>query len=110
MLNDATFEVFGAVRKIEQSSNGKKWVRLTIPVDRSYKDGNDQRVEKTTWFEAVCFKPKLCEIIEKLDVQDRRVRVKGEIEIGSREFEGRQIKETSFIIDQLDLLDPKPRD
>lgn len=110
MLNEANFEVFGPVRKIERSSNGKKWVRLTIPVDRSYTDREDQRVEKTTWFEAVCFNPKLCDIIDKLDVQDRRVRLRGEIEIGTREFQGQKIRETTFIIDQLDLTDPKPRD
>lgn len=110
MLNEATFEVFGPVRKVEASTGGKKWVRLTIPVDRSYTDGDDNKVERTTWFEAVCFKPKLIEIIDKLEVQDRRVRIKGTIEIGSREFQGKQIKETTFLIDQLDLTDPKPRD
>ncbi len=108
MLNDLTFEAFGAVRKIEQSTNGRKWVRLTIPVDRSYTDANDQRVERTTWLEAVCFRPKLIEIIEKLNVQGRRVRLQGTVEIGTREFEGRQIKETSFHIERLDLTDPKP--
>lgn len=110
MLNEATFEVFGPVRKVEASTSGKKWVRVTIPVDVSYIDSNDNRVERTTWFEAVCFKPKLIEIIGKLNVQDRRVRIKGTIEIGTREFQSKQIKETSFLIDQLDLTDPKPRD
>lgn len=110
MLNEATFEVFGTVRKIEQNSNGRKWLRLTVTVDRSYTDGNNQRVEKTTWFEAVCFNPKLIEIINKLDVHDRYIRLKWGIEIGSREFEGRQIKETSFVLDDLKLLDRKPRD
>jgi len=108
MLNEATFEVFGPVRKIEME--GRKWVRLTVPVDQSYTDRDDQKVEKTTWFEGVCFNQKLNEIIQKLNVQDRRVRLKGTIEIGTREFEGRHIRETTFVIHQLDLLDPKPRD
>lgn len=109
MLNEATFETFGPVRKVESGANGRKWLRLTIPVDRGYMDG-DTKVDRTTWFEAVCFKPKLIEVIERLNVKDRRVRIKGPIIVGTREFEGRQIRETTFEIDQLDLLDPRPRD
>jgi hypothetical protein len=36
MLNQATFEVFGTVRKVERGRDGRKWLRLIIPVDRSY--------------------------------------------------------------------------
>ncbi|KFD27433.1 single-stranded DNA-binding protein [Sphingobium yanoikuyae] len=109
MLNEATFETSGPVRKIESGTNGRKWLRLTIPVDRGYMDG-DTKVERTTWFEAVCFRPKLIEVIERLNVKDRRVRIRGDIIVGTREFEGRQIREATFEIDRLDLLDPKPRD
>jgi single-stranded DNA-binding protein len=109
MLNEATFVVFGVVRKVEQGGNGRKWLRLTIPVDRSYTD-NDRKVERTTWFEAVCFRPKLIEVITRLNVEGRRVRLCGDIEITQRAFEGRKIKETSFLIDSLDLIDSKPHD
>ena len=85
-----------------------KWLRLMTPVDRSYID-NDRKVERTTWFEAVCFRPKLIEVIAQLNVEGRRVRLCGDIEITQREFEGRKIKETSFLIDSLDLIDQKPR-
>jgi single-stranded DNA-binding protein len=110
MLNDLTFEVFGAVRKVEKGGGDRKWIRLTIPVDRSYTNSDDEKVERTTWFEGVCFRPKLIEIIERLNVEGRRVRIQGTVDIGTREFEGKKIKETSFHIERLDLTDPKPTD
>lgn len=109
MFSEARFETTGTVRKIEKGGNGRQWLRLTIPVDRSYRDQNEERVERTTWCEAVCFNPKLIDIIEKLNVEGRLVRIRGDIEIGQREFEGKKIRETSLYIDQLKVLDAKPQ-
>jgi single-stranded DNA-binding protein len=107
MLNEAKATFFGKITKAEKGGDAKPYMRLTMPINRSWQDG-DERREKTSWIECVVFRPKLIELFEKLDVEGRYARIIADITVETRDLDGKKITATSFIVDKLDLLDPKP--
>ena len=105
-LSAATFEMIGLVHKLEME--GLKWARLTIPVDRSYTDDKGEMVERTVWIEAISCDRRLNEVIYRMNVKGRHVRLRGQIEVNEHVVEGLKIKETRFIVRSLYPLAPKP--
>ena len=107
MLNEAKATFFGKITKVESGEGNRRYMRLTMPINKSWMDG-DERKEKTSWIEAVVFRPKLIDALERLGLEGRYARIQAEISTAPREIEGKKVSQTTFEVHSVDLLDPKP--
>lgn len=79
-LNDVTIEGrLGDNPYVKEGANGK-WASFSIAVNKSYKDKNDEWVEKTNWISVMCYK-KLAEIVESKVGKGDHVTIKGELQV-----------------------------
>ena len=82
-----------------RTANDKQIAKLTLAVNRMKKDEAD--------FIGCTAFGKTAEIISKYTRKGSRVAVRGRIQTGSYEKDGRKVYTTDVIIDELQLLDPK---
>lgn len=82
-----------------RTANEKTIAKFSLAVNRMKKDEVD-------YINCTAF-GKTAEVVEKYTSKGARVAVKGKIQTGSYEKDGRKIYTTDIIVDDLQLLDPK---
>tara|TARA_R110002126_G_scaffold86464_1_gene208635 strand:+ start:35867 stop:36259 length:393 start_codon:yes stop_codon:yes gene_type:complete len=79
-LNDVIIEGrLGDDPYVKEGNNGK-WASFSVAVNKSYKDKNDEWVEKTNWISVMCYK-KLAEIVESKISKGDHITLKGELQV-----------------------------
>lgn len=82
-----------------RTANDKQVAKFTLAVNRMKKDEAD-------FITCTAF-GKTAEIVQKYTSKGSRVAIRGRVQTGSYEKDGRKIYTTDFIVDDLELLDSK---
>jgi len=68
----------GAAPNIKTTSKGKKWVRLSLATNESYRDENGLKVTETQWHNLIAW-GKVADIAEKYLQKDSEIAVEGKL-------------------------------
>jgi len=92
--------------ELKYTPKGTAVLKLTLAVDKSYKDTNDQWVNETSWLDCVAW-AKTAEFAAKQIHKGSPVIVEGRIDARTWEAEGKKGKTVEIIVESIQCLEKK---
>ena len=111
MANDLNrFECIGRLGQdpdVRYTPSGTNYTRLNVAVNESWKDNSGQTKERTTWIRCIAW-GKLGEICAQYLKKGSRLYLAGRLSIRRYERDGEPRYITEIVINDMQMLDPKP--
>lgn len=89
--------------EVRKTTSGMSIVRFTVAIDRPKKDGEDKGAD---FINCIAFN-KTADFMGSYVRKGNRLGIKGRIQTGSYEKDGRKIYTTDIIVDSVDLLESR---
>lgn len=90
--------------ELKYTPKGTAVLRLTLAVDKSYKDASDNWVNETAWLDCVAW-AKTAEYAAKQIIKGSPVIIEGHIDARTWEQDGKKGKATEIIIESIQCLE-----
>ncbi len=94
----------GADAKVHNTSNKKEMLTFSLAEDKSYKDKNGEKVEKTVWHNCIMFATKFSE--KQLDVfkKGNQFYIEGDYETSTSTKDGNTYNNANIIVENFKVL------
>lgn len=89
--------------EIRYTNNNKAVARFTLAVNRRSKDDGADFINCMAW-------EKIAELLEKYVKKGDRIAIRGRIQTGSYEKDGKKVYTTDIVVDELEFLESKKQD